>query len=78
MSLFEQALQYLISGLTSGSIYAQFDPRDPDHIVFAREDGLVGVLTTDTGELLEIARERVVRDFTKAECARFQLDCGSD
>lgn len=49
---------------TSGSIYAGFDPRDPNHIVFAREDGLIGVLTTDTAELLAIARERVLRDFT--------------
>ena len=59
---------------TSGSIYAKFDPRDPKHIVFAREDGLIGVLTTDTDELLAIARERVLRDFTAAECDRFGID----
>jgi WD40 repeat protein len=60
---------------TSGSVYAKFDPRDPDHIVFAREDGLVGVLTTDTEELLAIARGRVLRDFTAAECERFGAVC---
>lgn len=58
---------------TSGSIYARFDPRDPNHIVFAQEDGLVGVLTTDTDELLDIARERLQRDFTPAECERFSI-----
>ena len=60
---------------TYGSIYASFDPRDPNHIVFAREDGLVGVLTTDTEELLDIAGERVLRDFTTAECTRFGVAC---
>ena len=60
---------------TSGSIYAKFDPRDQNHIVFAREDGLIGVLTTDTEELLDIAKERVLRNFTPAECKRFGVAC---
>ena len=60
---------------TYGSIYAEFDPRDPSHIVFAREDGLVGVLTIDTEELLDIAQERVLRSFTTGECKRFDVPC---
>ena len=50
---------------------------DDDHLVVGTANGPWTVITLDPRELVEIARSRIVRDFTSAECDLYGLDCGS-
>jgi WD40 repeat protein/class 3 adenylate cyclase len=47
--------------------------QDERHIVTVDADGL-RVMTTDVTELLAIARDRLTRELTAAECAKFGID----
>lgn len=50
---------------------------DDDHIIVATEAGVWTTLTLDLGELLELARSRLTRDFTPEECTAYRIeDCG--
>ncbi len=62
-----------------GERFVRFAPWDPDHLIVASEDGLVSVLTIDTDELIDVAGNKLFRDFTPAECERFGIDrCMAD
>jgi len=63
-----------------GERYVRFAPWNPDHLVIASESGFVGVITLDPSELIDVARERLQgRDFTDAECDRFEIaNCAGD
>jgi hypothetical protein len=56
-----------------GETYIRFAPWAPDHLIAVSENGLVSELTLDREELVEIARNKLFRDFTASECERFEL-----
>jgi hypothetical protein len=43
-------------------------------LVTSMVDGTLRKVTTDTAELLDIARSRVTRTFTDTECAVYRID----
>jgi WD40 repeat protein len=47
---------------------------DDQHIQVATAGGLWTTITLDTTELIELARSRLTREFTPAECATYRID----
>jgi WD40 repeat protein len=47
---------------------------DDSHLLIVPDGGPVLVMTIDTEELLQIARDRLTRGFTPAECSKYQID----
>ena len=47
---------------------------DESRLMVALSSGTIIALTTDQGELLDLARASLTRGFTEAECARFEID----
>ena len=48
---------------------------DDEHLVVGTANGPWTVITLNAAELTEIARGRIFRDFTVAECDFYDLDC---
>ncbi len=63
-------LTELESGLSSGSARAQFHP-ERRHVTLLSDGGVLLTFTLDTEELVDVARSRLTRDLTDAECRTF-------
>jgi WD40 repeat protein len=46
---------------------------DDRHLLITGANGPIEIITLDAEELLQIARDRISRTFTAAECERFEL-----
>ncbi|HUG48506.1 MAG TPA: hypothetical protein VMP67_08850, partial [Candidatus Limnocylindria bacterium] len=67
-----------VAGSTAnvGRLSARFLEDERYAVTFS--DGALIVMTLDTDELLRVARERVTRSLTAAECEKYHLDdCGA-